>query len=517
MRIVTAAEMRDIDRQAIEDYGIPGVVLMENAGLRVIEVIQNILSEVKGKVFTILVGKGNNGGDGLVIARHLFNRGALVKVLLMAEPEEFMNDAGVNLTIWKKMGQPVYQVNKENGINLVKVALLNTDIFIDALFGTGFHGMVNEKVARIIELINASSVTVIAVDIPSGLEADTGRAPGPSIKANHTVTFGLPKLGLVVEPGASIAGELHVVDISLPKYLTESKAIPRQLLTKQLIASWFKPRRSVSHKGIYGHVLLVAGSRDMSGAARMAARGALRAGAGLVTLAVPQSIQPLVAAGLEEAMTKGLAETEEGTLSTEALEQILEACQSADVLALGPGITTHPETIDLVRNLLPKLTIPVVLDADALNALAGASHLLEQLQTPAIITPHPGEMSRLLGLTIDEVQEERLYLTGTSAKDWNLVVLLKGAKTIIGTPEGEIYINPTGNPGMATGGSGDALTGIIASLVAQGFSPTQAAAAGAYLHGYAGDLAAQELSEVSTLASDLVRFLPATMKAVLTK
>ncbi|MEG6520460.1 NAD(P)H-hydrate dehydratase [Desulfotomaculum sp. 1211_IL3151] len=514
MRVVTAAEMREIDRQAIQEYGIPGIVLMENAGLQVIRIIQRIFPQVADKVFTILVGKGNNGGDGLVIARHLYNLGAQVKVLLMADPEEFQGDAKVNLTVWQRMGQPVYQVNQVNGINIVKVALLNTDLVIDALYGTGFRGTVNEKVARVINLVNTSPVAVLAVDIPSGLEADTGKAQGPCMKAEHTVTFGLPKLGLVLEPGASIAGTLHVVDISLPKDLIENKNISRQLLTRQLISQWFKPRKQDSHKGSYGHVFIVAGSRNMSGAARMTARGALRSGAGLVTLGVPKSIQPLVAATLDEAMTSGLPETEAGTLAVTAVEPVLEACAAANVLALGPGLSTHPETVEFVRNLLTRLTIPVVLDADALNALAGDTAVLEGLQVPVIMTPHPGEMARLVGLTSPEVQERRLELASAAGKKWQSVVLLKGAKTIIASPAGEIGINPTGNPGMSTGGSGDVLTGLITGLLAQGFTPFQAAAAGAYLHGSAGDLAAQELSQASTLAGDIVNYLSAAFKEI---
>ncbi|MCL5289772.1 MAG: NAD(P)H-hydrate dehydratase [Bacillota bacterium] len=512
MRIATEKEMKEIDRRAMEQFGIPGIVLMENAGLRVVEVIQELFKEVKGKVFSILVGKGNNGGDGLVVARHLHNRGAQVKVLLLADPEEFQGDARVNLTIWQRMGQPLYQVHQVNGINMVKVALLNTDMVVDALYGTGFYGSVNEKVSRVIELINASRVPVLAVDIPSGLEADTGRANGPCIRAHHTVTFGLPKIGLVVEPGAGYAGKLHVVDISLPKTLTESKDIARQLLTREMIAPWFKSRQSEAHKGTYGRVLVVAGSRGMTGAARMAAKAALRAGAGLVTLALPESSQPVAAAAIDEAMTRGLPETPAGTLALAALEPILAACGSADVLVTGPGIGSHPETVELIRTLLPKLTIPVVLDADAINAVAGAADLLAKLQVPAILTPHPGEMGRLLDLPVAEVQENRLDFARAAAKKWNLVAVLKGARTVIGAPDGSLYINPTGNPGMATAGSGDILAGLIAGLLAQGFSPEQAAAAGVYLHGSAGDLAADRLGQPSTIAGDILEFLPKAMQ-----
>lgn len=514
MRVVTAAEMRQIDQTAMELYGIPGVVLMENAGLRVVEVIEEILQGIKGKVFTILVGKGNNGGDGLVVARHLLNREGRVKVLLLADPKEFQGDAKVNLNIWQQMGQPVYQVNQVNGINILKVALLNTDMLIDALYGTGFHGTVNEKLGRVIELVNASPVPVVAVDIPSGLAADGEPTSGPCIRADHTVTFGLPKLGLLVEPGATLAGKIHIADISLPRDLTESSTIPRQLITSAMVASWFKPRQRDTHKGTYGRVLVVAGSRGMIGAARLCTRAVLRSGAGLVTLVVPQSSQPLAATTIEEAMTKGLPETEAGTFATTALEPLLEACKTADVLVLGPGITTHPETVQFVRALLPRLTIPAVVDADALNALAGATEILLQVQVPLVITPHPGEMARLLGLSITEVQASRIDLTRAGAVKWKVMCILKGSRTIISTPEGGIYINPTGNSGMATGGSGDVLTGIIAGLMAQGVTPEQAAAAGTYLHGLAGDLAVTELGEISLLAGDILEFLPAAFKGI---
>ncbi|GAB6158432.1 NAD(P)H-hydrate dehydratase [Desulfotomaculum varum] len=517
MRIATAEEMKKIDRQAIEQYGIPGVVLMENAGLRVVEVIQEILSDIKGKVFSILVGKGNNGGDGLVAARHLHNRGGQVKVLLLADPEEFQGDARANLTIWQKMGQPIYQVNQVNGINILKLALLNTDLIVDALYGTGFRGSVNEKTGRVIELINNSSLPVVAVDIPSGLEADTGRANGPCIRATHTVTFGIPKLGLVVEPGAGYAGQLHVVDISLPKALLESKEIPRQLLTEEMVGGWFKPRPGDAHKGSCGRVLVLAGSRGMTGAARLAARAALRAGAGLVTLALPESVQPVAAAVLEEVITRGLPETEAGSLARAALQPALEACVAADVLVVGPGLSCHTATVEFIRELLPQLTVPVVIDADALNALAGADRLLNKLNVPAVITPHPGEMGRLWGVAAAEVQQNRLKLAREAAQKWRVVTVLKGARTVIGTPEGELYINPTGNPGMATAGSGDVLAGLIGGLLAQGFAPERAAAAGVYLHGLAGDLAADRLGQPGTLAGDILEFLPAAMQSVLNK
>ncbi len=514
MRVVTASEMRRIDQAAMEQHGIPGVVLMENAGLRVVETIESLLEHVRGKVISIFVGKGNNGGDGLVAARHLHNRGAQVKVLLMADPADLQGDARTNLTIWQRMEQPVYLVSQLNSLNVVKMALLNTHMIVDALFGTGFRGRVNETVGQVIQYINASRIPVVSVDVPSGLEADTGECRGACIRATHTVTFGLPKLGLVVEPGASYAGNPHVADISLPRALTENPDIQRQLLTRELVSSWFTPRQPDSHKGSYGRVLVVAGSRGVVGAARLAAMGALRAGAGLVTLALPRSLQPVAASNMDEAMTRSLPETEVGTLAGEALDIILDSCLLADVLVLGPGISTVPETTGLIQNLLPSLNIPAVIDADALNALLGAAELLTEVKAPVVITPHPGEMSRLLNVPLEEVQNNRIEIARTAARKWKLVVVLKGAKTLVAAPNGNVYINPTGNPGMATGGSGDVLAGVIGSLLGQGLPPEQAAAAGVYLHGWAGDLASRELGQTGMIAGDILKYLPAAFKTI---
>ncbi|AEG59048.1 bifunctional ADP-dependent NAD(P)H-hydrate dehydratase/NAD(P)H-hydrate epimerase [Desulforamulus ruminis] len=514
MRVVTAAEMKKIDQLAVEQYGIPGIILMENAGLRAVEVIESLAGPIQGKTFTILVGKGNNGGDGLVVARHLHNKGARVKLLLAVKPDDLQGDARINLNIWQKMSQPVFQINQTNGINVLKMALLNTHMVVDALFGTGFRGRVNDKLGQVMNMVNASPAPVISIDIPSGLEADTGRSHGPCIRAAHTVTFGLPKVGLVLEPGATYAGTLHIVDISLPKVLTESSEIYRQLLTAEGVAAWFAPRKPDSHKGIYGRVLVVAGCRGMVGAARLASMGALRAGAGLVTLALPGSLQPVAASQMDEVMTLGLPETGEGSLAGAALDLILERCQQADALVLGPGIGTEPETRQWVQELLPQLALPSVIDADGLNALAGAAELWKQAKAPMIITPHPGELSRLLNTPVQEIQKDRIETARDAAHQWKLVTVLKGAGTVIATPDGDVYINPTGNPGMATGGSGDILAGMTASLLAQGFQPERAAAAAVYLHGLAGDLAARELGQAGMIAGDILRYVPAAFKSM---
>jgi len=528
MRVVTAAEMREIDRRATEEYGVLGLVLMENAGLKVFECVRRVLGGVDGKQVIVLAGKGNNGGDGLVAARHLLQHGARVKVMLSGEPADVTGDAGINLEIWKRLGQRLYLMQDRNAIQLLQLALMQTDLVVDALFGTGFRGEIRDRARKVIEAVNESGKPVVAVDIPSGVEADTGAVRGPAIQATHTVTFGLPKLGLVLEPGAGRTGELHVADISLPRPLVEAEG-GRYLLTPALVRDWLPRREAEAHKGRFGHVLVVAGSRGMVGAAVLAARAAALAGAGLVTLAVPRSIQNVAAGFQPEIMTLGLPETGAGTLCRAAREQIEEFLPRASVLALGPGLTTHPETAELVRELLPGVRVPCVLDADGLNAFGGGERETDRNSagTPAgeslppggfrekpdlVLTPHPGEMARLLGLkSAAEVQADRLGVAERTAAAWRCTVVLKGARTLVAEP-GKTYINPTGNPGMATGGTGDVLTGIIAGLLAQGLEPGPAAAAAAFLHGRAGDLAVAERGQASLLAGHLLEFLPAAFR-----
>ncbi|MCL0049687.1 NAD(P)H-hydrate dehydratase [Peptococcaceae bacterium] len=510
--------MRKIDRITIDEYGIPGVVLMENAGRKVAEIVCTELGGcVCGKVIAVFVGKGNNGGDGLVAARHLLNRGADVRIFLLANPDEIKGDAAINFAIFKKMSKNIYHVYQQNGVNIVKVSLLNTDLIIDAIYGTGFRGKVNEKVSRIIQLINDSNVPVVSVDIPSGLEADTGRLSNICVKADTTVTFGLPKLGLVIEKGLDVVGKLKVVDISIPKALLNSVDLNKHILDSDMIRSWIPKRKLDAHKGNFGRVLIVAGSKGMTGAALLTAKACLRAGAGLVTLAVPEQIHSIVSAKAPEIMTYPLLGTEEGTVSEGALQEILDKVDNdkIDVLAVGPGLSLNDETITLVTGLLKKIKIPLILDADGLNALAENPEILKDSTAPIVITPHPGEMARLLGASTAEVQQKRLDITMRYAKEWGVTLLLKGARTLIASPDGMLYINSTGNPGMATAGSGDVLAGIITGFVAQGLSMHHAAAAGAYLHGMAGDKGSAELGQNALMAGDVLNYLPVCMKEVL--
>ncbi len=508
MKVVSAAEMRELDRTTIEDYGIPGVVLMENAGFQVIQVIRELLPNIENKAVCVFSGKGNNGGDGFVVARHLYNLKANVKVFLLAEKEEISGDAKTNMSIWENMGQKIEVLDQNFRFDDLHTALTGSDLIIDAIFGTGFKGIPGQPSAGVIEQINHSGKPVVAVDIPSGLQADSGLIEGLCVKATCTVTFGLPKLGLVQEPGASHTGKLHVADISIPAYLYNNESLKRQLLTRDLVRGWLQPRQPASNKGDYGRVLIVAGSRGMTGAACLAAMSAARAGAGLVTLAVPSGVQKLAASKLTEIMTVALPESSEQTIGSEALDEVFTLAQLFDVVAIGPGITTHPETASFIKRILPMLKIPCVLDADGLNCLAGHTEVFKLTSAPIVLTPHPGEMGRLTGNTTAEIQQRRLEITEKAAKDWGVVLLLKGASTIVASPDSRAYINTTGNPGMATGGAGDVLTGIIAGLIAQGLNPFDAAGAGAYLHGLAGDLAVRRKGCRGLVASDILDFLP---------
>ncbi|NTW05131.1 MAG: NAD(P)H-hydrate dehydratase [Peptococcaceae bacterium] len=514
MKVVDAEGMRDIEERAMGDFNIPGVVLMENAGLMVSQEALTILSSLQGKTITIFVGKGNNGGDGFVAARHLFNMGADVKVLMVEKQDDSKGDAAINQEIWRKMGQKIYTVTQNEGLNAARLFLVKTDLVIDAIFGTGFKGTAKDYIGQIIESINASGKPVVSVDIPSGVEADSGIVNGPCVRANITVTFGLPKVGLLLEPGASYTGVLKVVDISLPGSLLADNHIKCNMIEQKMVKSWFPFRPDYSHKGDFGRVLIVAGSKGMAGAACLAAEAAIRSGAGLVSLTVPESIYASVSAKLTEVMVIPVPETTEGTLAKTAVPLIKKLAERADVFAVGPGLSNNPETMGAVRNLIDLIHLPLVLDADGINAFVEHKELLHNFKQPLIVTPHPGEMARLVGCSIDNIQSNRL----SEARDWSerlgAVLVLKGARTIIASPDGTAYININGNPGMATAGCGDVLTGIIAGLMAQGMDGITSAAAGVYLHGAAGDESAKRYGMMGLIAGDIIDALPKVTQVI---
>ncbi|PKM77348.1 MAG: bifunctional ADP-dependent NAD(P)H-hydrate dehydratase/NAD(P)H-hydrate epimerase [Firmicutes bacterium HGW-Firmicutes-15] len=508
MKLLTAEQMKDIDRRATDDYLIPGLILMENAGLRVLETIEGLIGELRNAKIIILAGKGNNGGDGLVLGRHLINAGALVDTFLLGEPQNMSSDANINYSILKKMSDSLFPLRVDEDLNRLMIALLSADIIVDAIYGIGFRGSLDDFENRIAQMVNWSQAVVVAVDIPSGVEANTGKIHGIAIKANHTVTFALPKLGLVLDPGRDYVGTLTVADISIPQALLEDDKFKLNLIGEAMVKRLLKPRMPESHKGTYGHALVIGGSTGMTGAVIMTSYAALRTGAGLVTAALPESLVPILEASVMEVMSRALPETSEATISLEALPAIENLLGTVSVCAIGPGMSTYQEANAILRQVLEKSGVPILIDADGLNALAGDTAIFKDRQVPIVITPHPGEMARLTGLTVEEIQQNRLEIARNYAVEWGITVVLKGNKTVVASPSGEVFINMCGNPGMATAGSGDVLSGIILGLMAQGLRPQSAAVAGVYIHGSAGDRAAEILGQRGLIAGDLLNHLP---------
>lgn len=507
MKVVTAEEMREIDRQAIEVIGIPGVVLMENAGRAVAEAIKKLLEGVGCPRVCIFAGKGNNGGDGFVVARHLANSGIRVKVFLLGDIGQVQGDARTCMDILRSMGIEVEELHAD-GLPTARVAMSMSDLVVDAIFGTGFKGEMEGYISHVTSTINESGRLVVAIDVPSGLDSSTGRVSAGCIKATHTVTFCLPKVGLLLYPGAAHVGELVVADIGLPRALLENEGSKLNLATADTVRRWIPVRDADSHKGTYGRALVVAGSPNMAGAAALASTAALKAGAGLVTLGVPQNLHSIMNSKLTEVMTRGLPETESGSISLQAQPLLDGICRGSAALAIGPGLSTHSETTQLVRNMVMTTSIPTVVDADGINAIAQDPGTLKAAKAPIVLTPHPGEMARLAGLTTQEVNDDRLDVALRAAAQWGKICVLKGARTIIADPQGTAYINATGNPGMATAGSGDVLTGIIVGFLAQGMGPLEAAVLGVYVHGLAGDMASAKVGQIGVTATDILDSVP---------
>ncbi|HSB77584.1 MAG TPA: NAD(P)H-hydrate dehydratase [Candidatus Methylomirabilis sp.] len=514
LKVVTAKEMRELDRRATAEYGIPSLLLMENAGAETAREMRAAFPSLSTQRVAVLCGRGNNGGDGFVVARHLLGRGTPVETFLLARREEVRGDARVNLEILEKLGAAPTEITATSGLGALKERIVSADMVVDALLGTGTRGPVDGLLAEAIQSVNRAGRPVVAVDIPSGLMADFPETAGPVIRASLTVTFALPKRCLVLYPAAGSVGSLRVADIGIPRQLCRDPKLRLGLLEAADAAVAFPPRDPASHKGTFGHVLVIAGSVGKTGAASLCALAAQRAGAGLVTLAVPESLNDILEVKLTEVMTVPLPETEARTVASDALKPVLALAEGKSAVAIGPGLTTHPSTRQLVCDLLTTLRLPLVVDADGINALEGRAELLARAAGPVILTPHPGELSRLLGLERAEVLARRLALAPQVAADQHVTLVLKMARSLIAGPEGEIAIVPTGNPGMATGGTGDVLTGLIAGLLARGVPSGPAAQAGAYVHGLAGDIAAARLGQEAMLAGDLLDCLPEAIRQV---
>ncbi len=515
MKIVTAHQIRELDRRTIHEAGVPGKVLMERAGSGVVSAMEETFGTLKGKTVTIFCGKGNNGGDGFVVARLLRQKRSAVQVCLLAPTRDLKGDAKLMYQRFVR-GAGRSNVLSAPSPDHMHQLVRHNHFLVDALLGTGTSSPITGLYHEAIHAMNASKAPTVAVDLPSGIHTDTGAMLGTAVQASLTVTLGNPKLGLFLGAGIDHVGRLHCVDIGIPDQYVEELRIPIELLTPATIRPWLPTRAASSHKGTFGHAGIIAGSSGKSGAAALAAKAALRAGAGLVTVATPASVQASLASSILEVMTLPLPETADHTLSRQALPQLHTFLRSHSAIGIGPGLSTHAETAEVIRTLISQCARPSVIDADALNALAGHTSLLRACPIPPIVTPHPGEMARLLGeSTAATVNHDRLGIAQDFARTHSSIVVLKGARTIIAHPQGPTSITPTGNPGMATAGMGDVLTGVIAGLLAQGVSPWEAAQSGVYLHGLAGDLAAQTYGYPGLMASDLFAYLPPAMTHVL--
>ncbi len=508
MKVLTAAQMREVDRLTI-DGGIPGLILMENAAHRVVEVLDRVYGPLARRRIAVFCGKGNNGGDGLAVARllHVVHRPAGLYVVLGAPAEEFSGDAAANLRMLQTAGVS-FTLEPE-------AAVFRSDLVVDALLGTGLDGPARGRPLDLIRLINSSfpEAAIVAVDIPSGMQSDRPTPAGEFVRAQHTVTFTAPKICHALAPACDRIGRLHVVPIGSPRSLVEDNPDFRLSLSgPPAFVHLLTPRERESNKGSFGHALIVAGGRGKTGAAALAGLGALRAGAGLVTIASAASALPSIAAYAAELMTEPLPETVTGAVAASALAAFTPDALLArkNVVAAGPGLGTHPETVALVRHLTASLAMPMVLDADALNAL-GAENIAAP--GPRILTPHPGEMARLSGASIAGIQADRVGAARAFATGRGVWLVLKGNRSLIASPKGAVWINPTGSPALAKGGTGDVLTGLIAGLLAQFPSDTLSVLlAAVWLHGRAGELAAQALGDKSVLAGEVLQFLPEAIR-----
>ena len=511
MKVVTAQEMRQIDQQTIEQVGIPGVVLMDHAGSAVVRTIGQHFPECQH--IAIFVGKGNNGGDGLVVARQLAHAGQPIQIFLVSPQESFSGDALTNLQIVQNLDLPITPILSEDELEGAKSQITSADLIVDSIFGTGLRGGVHGFIGDVIECINETGKPVIAIDLPSGLAANTGLAEGACIQATYTVTIGLPKRGNLIHPGATFTGKLEVVDIGFPRSVIDVQNIQVKWTQPFDAARMLPSRPTHSHKGTYGRVFVAAGSTGMTGAAALTSAGALRVGAGLVTLGAPKSLNPILEVKLTEVMTLPLPETTEGSLALEAKSHIIEAVErNRSVLAIGPGLSQNTETVALVHNLIRESDAPIVIDADGINALSKSNRILSSLSPQTVLTPHPGEMARLIGETVEALERDRIGIAQRFAETHNVTLVLKGVPTVVARGNGEVWINSTGNAGMATGGMGDVLTGLIAGLMAQKVSAFDAAVLGVYLHGLAGDLVADSIGMDGLMAGDVLNSIPKAIK-----
>jgi hydroxyethylthiazole kinase-like uncharacterized protein yjeF len=503
MRVLNTEQMREADRRTIEDIGVPSIVLMENAGRQAVAAMEAAFEDLSTSRVGVLCGRGSNGGDGFVVARTLLQRGVDTAVFLVGRVAEVRGDARTNLEVLGRIGVTVIEIADAQEWELHLTELSECDLIVDAMLGTGLRGRLSGLLETVVADVNGLGLPVVAIDLPTGLSADSSAIDGVAVEASMTVTLAAPKIPLVLPPADSHAGDLVIADIGIPPVVVDELDGPHlELLTRERMREIVPTRAADSHKGDFGRVLIVAGSAGRTGAAHLAGLGALRSGAGLVTVATPRSCLPIVAAMAPEYMTEPLDETAIGTVDFGAVDRVLEL--AADVIALGPGLGRAPGTAAFVHAVLERAGVPVVLDADALNAFAeDPDRLIGRDEVGVVVTPHPGEMARLLQISTEDLQRDRVFHARAFAAAHRVHVVLKGHRTVIAAPDGRTFLNLTGNAGMATGGTGDLLTGMIAAWFAQLLDVEAACKLAVYLHGTAGDLAEADEGEVALVAGDV--------------
>ena len=506
MKIALAEEMRRIDKMAADTYGIDTLLLMENAGRAAADALTGVLGEVAGRTVCVLAGSGNNGGDAYAAARHLLSRGAKVAIYAVGNAEHLTSAAKNNLEICRKLGIPVRALEQDRDWEKLRIYLRLADGVLDGILGTGIKGPLRETEDRLIRMVNEEARHVVSIDVPSGVDADTGMTHGAAILAETTASFGLPKAGLFFCPGAACAGKIVVDSISLPQALLEDKAILQEYLDDAAAQALLPSRPADAHKGVCGCVLVVAGSRGMTGAAAMAAKAVLRSGAGVATVATADSVADILAAKLTEVMTKPLPEIQRGVLGETATDALAAMLPKYDTVLIGPGLGRAPETGAMVRRFAARVKAPLVLDADALYAFCGHTEELSGIGAPLIMTPHLGEMAELLGIKAPQLRENLVAHARKAAADWRAILVLKSECTIVAFPDGRVFFTSKGNSSMATAGAGDVLAGAVAGMAKEA-GPEAAALLGMFLHGYAGDLAAEEKAE-GLIAGDILEKLP---------
>ncbi len=515
MKVLTNDQIRLIDRHAVVDYGINGLILMENAGLAIVDEIKKRYDS-RTKVL-VISGRGNNGGDGFVVCRHLHNASYNVQLVTVDNEDRISGDARTNLEIITKMGIGRYNYLDESGLGPLKEWVLQADIIVDAIFGTGLESDVTPLVENVISLINGYSKFTMSIDLPSGVCGDNGLIKKIAVIADVTVCLHVPKCGNILFPGAENNGELIIRDIGIPKAVNQLLDYTYEIITEQDIVDRIPYRHRQMHKGSFGKAGVIAGSLGLAGAAILTSKAALRSGIGLLKLFIPESINILMKTAIPESITIPLQEMRKGVIGINQISTIIEAASRCEVLAVGPGCGETPELGETIKRLIAEIEIPLVLDADALNVLSRDPSILRGRKGPIVITPHIGEMARMTRLSVDHILANPIFTARDFSKEWDVIIVLKGARTVIALPTGEIYINITGNSGMATAGSGDVLTGIITGFIAQGLKPEDAAIIGVYVHGFSGDVVAARIGEHGLLAGDLVEQLPFTLKTLYEK